>query len=59
MLVPLGKLQKKHLLSLLVNVVQQAVGANAKAVLRGELRYDELSCELFRPFSFRPGIGCE
>ena len=46
-LVPLGELQKNHFLALIINVVQQAVGTDAKAVLCGELRHDELSRKLF------------
>jgi hypothetical protein len=58
-LISLGELQKNHFLVLLVNIIQQAVGTDTKAVLRGELRQNELAGELFHPFPIWPGIDLE
>ena len=57
MRVPLGEFKEDHFLALVVDVVQQAIGTDAKPILGGELRHDELACELFRPFPFGPWVG--
>lgn len=59
MLIPLGKFQDHHFFSLLIDVVQNPVRADAEAVLSRELQHNELTSELFSPFALRLWIRCK
>ena len=52
-LIPLGKFQDHHLFSLIIDIVQDSVRANPKAVLSRELQHDELTGALLGPFALR------
>lgn len=56
MFVPLGQLEQDDFPFLIVDVVEQTVGPDAKPVLGDELRHDNLACQPFCALPLRPGI---
>ena len=59
MLIPLGKFQDHHFLSLIIDVVQDPVRTDAEAVFSCELRHNELTGEALSPVTLRLWIRCK
>lgn len=55
-LVPLGQLEQDDVPFLIVDVVEQTVGSDAKPLLGDELRYDNLACQPFCAFPSGGGL---
>lgn len=54
--VPLGQLEQDNFLFLIVDVVEQMVGSDAKSVLGDELSNDNLACQAVCAFPLRSWI---
>lgn len=54
--VPLGQLEQDDFPFLIVDVVEQPVGSDAKPVLSDELRHDNLACQPFGALPLRSWI---